>query len=1105
MTINGIITPVDKKIFNILAKYVFPIFMLFIILLLTFGTIGDLKLQRMYLEHHQNELDLSDNMRKILHFDEILTMSAKMAAATRDISYEKRYREYEPALDNAIKSLQLSQNIKDVAPYIKALDKSNLHLVKMENESFDLTRKGESSKALSILYSDEYIEQKQIYSNSINLVYNAAKKSRAGDNLALVRYQKKQLWTWAFILLIWIFLVIILHRSMAKQIKYENALQDKRTHLEQLVKDRVKEISTLNERLIYILGATKTGLDIIDSDFNVVYIDPMWAKVYGDHKGKKCYAYFMGRNNVCDNCGVKKALETKKPVVTEEILVREEGRPIEVTTIPFQDEKGNWLVAEINVDITERTKKDAELRKHRDHLEELVKQRTDEVEASEIRYRRLFEAAKDGILILNADTGNIIDVNKFLMDLLGYRKDEIVDKKLWEIGAFTDIEMSKKAFLELQTNGYVRYEDLPLEKKDGQLASVEFVSNVYRVDHMKVAQCNIRDITERKRLESISKEHEARFKEIFNKSRDGVLLADPETMRFTMWNKAMLDMLGYSEEEIKHLSVADIHPKKDMPRIIEIFKRSYQEKSPTVNEMPVKRKDGSVFYSETNSSAVFLSGKKHVIGSFRDITERKKAEEALRQSKQRLDLHVKQTPLGVIEWGMDFKIREWNPAAEKIFGFSSEEAIGKHSNIIVPETARESVDIAWQSLLKQRGGTRLTNNNVCKDGRIIICEWFNTPLIDEFGKTVGVASLVMDITEQERSREALSISEASYKAIFESASDGIVIRDIKNFKIVDANNKACEIFCYPKNEMLGLSLELMHNGNENYNNDRLKRLFDEAAHGEPQLFEWLVKDKLGREFWIETNTKRAVIGGQYRILSIVRDITERKQTISIKEDFMNMVSHELRTPLSAIKEGVSLLLEDKGININADKKEILAITKRNIDRLTRLINQVLDFQKFDAGISKPNLRENDINETINEVYRMMISEASKNKLEFKLNLDNKLPHVNFDKDRIIEVLINLVNNAIKYTKKGRITIDTGKGDNFIKVSVSDTGCGITEDDMTKLFKRFSQITRKVGGSGLGLAICKEIIESHNGKIWAESVFNKGSAFHFILPITERRK
>jgi PAS domain S-box-containing protein len=133
-------------------------------------------------------------------------------------------------------------------------------------------------------------------------------------------------------------------------------------------------------------------------------------------------------------------------------------------------------------------------------LEAKHRQAEEVLQSSETRYRRLFETAQDGILILDAGTGLIDDVNPFLMDMLGYTHDEFLGRRLWEIGAFKDIEASKAAFHELQQKGYVRYEDLPLETKDGRKIAVEFVSNVYLVNHHKVIQCNIRDITDRKRM-----------------------------------------------------------------------------------------------------------------------------------------------------------------------------------------------------------------------------------------------------------------------------------------------------------------------------------------------------------------------------------------------------------------------------------------------------------------------------------------------------------------------------------------------------------------------------------------------------------------------------
>jgi PAS domain S-box-containing protein len=144
------------------------------------------------------------------------------------------------------------------------------------------------------------------------------------------------------------------------------------------------------------------------------------------------------------------------------------------------------------------------------------KQIEEVLRASEVRYRRLFETSKDGILIIDADTGDIVDVNPFLAELLGYSNEEFIGKKLWEIGAFKDIEESKAAFKELQNKEYIRYDNLPLETKEKRKINVEFISNVYRVNHSKVIQCNIRDITERTLIENALKERTIQL-EITNK------------------------------------------------------------------------------------------------------------------------------------------------------------------------------------------------------------------------------------------------------------------------------------------------------------------------------------------------------------------------------------------------------------------------------------------------------------------------------------------------------------------------------------------------------------------------------------------------------------
>ncbi len=156
----------------------------------------------------------------------------------------------------------------------------------------------------------------------------------------------------------------------------------------------------------------------------------------------------------------------------------------------------------------------------------------EDLRASEIRYRRLFESARDGILILDAASRKITDVNPFMVELLGYPHDEFLGRELWEIGLFKDKDESQTAFRELQATGYIRYEDLPLQTKAGKLWNVEFISNVYRENGHHVIQCNIRDITERKSIEERLKQSEQWLRTIFEASHEGILVEDNERIHY---------------------------------------------------------------------------------------------------------------------------------------------------------------------------------------------------------------------------------------------------------------------------------------------------------------------------------------------------------------------------------------------------------------------------------------------------------------------------------------------------------------------------------------------------------------------------------------------
>ncbi len=238
--------------------------------------------------------------------------------------------------------------------------------------------------------------------------------------------------------------------------------------------------------------------------------------------------------------------------------------------------------------------------------------------ASEIRYRHLFESAKDGIFILDAETGMIVDVNPFLIDLLGYSKENLLQKAVWEIGFLKDIVQNKDKFLELQQKEYVRYEDLPLETAEGQKIHVEFVSNIYLADNKKVIQCNIRDITEQWQIKTQLVESEEKFRIITEDSADAIFLAD-EKGKYLYVNKQAITLLGYTKEEMLTFTIVDISPANRVEEYFQIFQKLFTE-GHSYSEIELVKKDGSHVHTDLN--AVLLPNGL-IYGSCRDITGRK--------------------------------------------------------------------------------------------------------------------------------------------------------------------------------------------------------------------------------------------------------------------------------------------------------------------------------------------------------------------------------------------------------------------------------------------------------------------------------------------------
>jgi PAS domain S-box-containing protein len=619
------------------------------------------------------------------------------------------------------------------------------------------------------------------------------------------------------------------------------------------------------------------------------------------------------------------------------------------------------------------------------------------IHASGLSYRRLFETAKDGILILDVDTGRITDVNPFLVELLGLSHGEMVGKTVGELSPFKDIESNKVMLARLQKDGYVRYEDLPLKTRDGRHVAVEFVSNVYQAGDKKVIQCNIRDITERKRT------------------------------------------------EIGLIQLASI----------------------------VESSDDAIIGKDLSSV-----------------------------------------------------ITTWNKGAEKIFGYTASEMMGTSIMRLIPADRQDEEN---QILAKIRRGESIEHFETLrktKSGRLIDVSVTISPIKEPRGEVVGVSKVARDITQRKQAERALRDSEVSYRRLFEAAKDGILILDVDTGRITDVNPFLVELLGLSHGETVGKTVgELSPFKDIESNKVMLERL---QMDGYVRYEDLPLETKNGRHVAVEFVSNVYQAGDKKVIQCNIRNITERKRAeeqmrgMQTKLEqtnrdlrkrneeiqyFYHTLAHELKTPLTSAREFVSIVIDGLAGELNLTQLNYLRIAKQSCTELAVYINDLLDATRLDTGKLHVELKAVSLAAIIHRAIAVMEPVAAGKNIRLSEELDTHLKDVMADESRIMQILTNLLNNALKFTaESGAIIVKLGahpKNSECVQISVVDTGCGIPKDKIDNLFHRFYQIkkgdTTPEKGVGLGLYLCRELVLLHGGSIWVESVLGKGSTFSFTIP------
>ncbi|ESA36495.1 pas domain s-box [Leptolyngbya sp. Heron Island J] len=515
-----------------------------------------------------------------------------------------------------------------------------------------------------------------------------------------------------------------------------------------------------------------------------------------------------------------------------------------------------------------------------------------------------------------------------------------------------------------------------------------------------------------------------------------------------------------------------------------------------------------------------------------DITEQRQAEQSLRQerefSKSLLNtvnvlneriqtefalLTNQQTLANIFDLAGEAiicidqqqQIRLYNQAAENIFGYTAAEAVGQPLDLLLPETARmvhhQHVNKFSKSSVPARrmGEHRGQVHGRRKNGEIFPAE----ASISKSKTREGLWFTVMlqDVTERLQAEAAIRRSEEQLRTTTNALP--VLIAYIDANEHYRFNNYAYEAWLgVPYKSLEGQSLEKAL-GPDIYNT--IQPYLQQALAGQSVAFEAEFPDMDRPYHWVSVSYQPDIQNGKVcGCFALTQDISAHKATDQLKNEFVSVVSHELRTPLTSIHGALKLLTTGQLGQLVPQGQELLEIALKNTERLTRLINDVLDLERIESGRIKMIKVRCQVADLLEQAAQAMMPMAQTHGV--KVEIAPTDAYIYADPDHIEQTLTNLLSNAIKFSPGGEtVLLRAVEQPHQVLFKVIDHGRGIPEDKLETIFERFQQVdasdTRKHGGTGLGLAICREIVQHHEGRIWVTSIHGQGSTFCFTLPKT----
>ena len=873
-------------------------------------------------------------------------------------------------------------------------------------------------------------------------------------------------------------------RDIAAQKQLESQLQGAQSYTRSLIESNIDALMTtdplgiitdVNQQMEALTGSTRD--ELIGSAFKKYFTDPERAQA-----------------------GIKLVLQESRVTNYELTARRKDGHETVVSynAATFFDRDGKLQgVFAAARDVTEQKKLEQQLREQQNYN------------------RGLIESSVDGLITVDP-SATISDVNDRMCQMTGYTRAELIGTSFTDY--FTEPDHAHRGVEQTFREGVVTEYALTLISRSRRQLQVSFNASVFRDPSGEVRGifASARDITDRVRLEEQLREQQTYLRGLIESSVDGLITVDPEGF-ITDVNEQMCRMSGYSRQELIGSVFRQYFTEPERADLG--VKRTLAEGVVTNYDLVLKSKLGRKATVSFNAS-IFRSADGKVEGIFasaRDISEqaRLQAQLAEQQAYNRSLIEASADALFAIS--PEGVITDVNEEATRLTSYSRKHLINSRFKdyFTEPEQARAGVQqtfdegrvIGYELVLITRSGRRITVS-------------FNAGVFtDANDQPLGILAAARDITQQKQLEQQLRDQQFYTRSLIESNIDALMTTDPLGI-ITDVNQQMEALTGSTRNELIG---------------SPFKNYFTEPQRAEEGIrlvlreekvtnYELTARSKDGRDTVVSYNAatfldRENKLQG---VFAAARDVTERKrfeQTLQeknlelenanfAKDRFLASMSHELRTPLNAIIGFTGTLLMKLPGPLNPDQQRQLATIQTSAKHLLSLINDLLDLAKIESGKVEMLFEPVVCQTVINEVSTALRPLAEAKGLKFELKLPKEEIVLRTDRRALSQVVINLTNNAIKFTEKGRVTIELDRrrdnGRILTEILVTDTGVGIKVEDQARLFQAFTQLEtvtsiRRYEGTGLGLHLSQKLADLLGAHIIMESEYGKGSKFTLVIP------